>query len=207
MRLNLFAGYLLVALIICAFLGSTAIAIKKKPESTDTPDTVGMVDTENIIESLAVAWPPEDKWYSESVHYGESTEMELFYPKGQSSDGWQEMATIEIVHGQPRKANLPGTARMTYLGTRRGCPNATWDILKQGENERDQRFIIYEIICPEFTSGEPPQIQYWKLIAGKTNLFNLQYSYRGTEIPAKRRVQILDVLDQAYIKVEKKETP
>lgn len=174
----------------------------KKPVSTDTTE---VTETQNIQETLVVEWPAEGKWQLRDSHMAGSSVMEIYFPGEEDKDNWEEMATIEIVYGKT-KVNLPGMARMTFLGTRKGSPDATWEILEKGymDDTKKSAYIIYEIICPDFLTGEPPQVQLWKLIAGRTALFNVQYSYRGDKIPADKKEEMVNVLKNATLKVEEK---
>ena len=186
----------LSVLIICVpgFAGS-------KPESTDST----MAKEPKIEESLVIEWPEDGNWYLDQSYAPGPSTIQVYFPEGKGGDAWQEMATIETVYGKTG-VNLPGMARMTFLGTQKGSPDATWEILEKGylDETRKTAFIIYEIICPEFLSGEPPQIQYWKLIGGRTALFNVQYSYRGKDIPKEKKEVILEALKKAHLKIEEK---
>jgi len=186
----------LSVLIVCVpgFAGS-------KPESTDSTEA----EEAEITESLVIEWPEDGKWYLDQSYTSGASTMDVYFPEGKGGDAWQEMATIETVYGKIG-VNLAGMARMTFLGTQKGSPDATWEILEKGYLDKSSKtaFIIYEIICPDFLSGEPPQIQYWKLISGKTALFTVQYSYRGTDIPEDTKEAILNSLEEACLKVEEK---
>lgn len=186
--------FILTVLFLCApvFAGS-------KPESDDSTKA----EVPAIKETLVIDWPEDENWYLDNSYTGGQSTIEVYFPEGKGGDAWQEMATIETVYGNT-KVNLPGMARMTFLGTQKGCPDATWEILDKGYLDEDNKsaYILYEIICPEFLSGEPPQIQYWKLVVGETALFNVQYSYRGEKIPKEKKEVILETLKNGHLKVE-----
>lgn len=163
----------------------------------------------DIKETQIIEWPDGAGWHLANTYASGASTYSLYYPKDQGDDNWQEMVTLEIVQGRGKTGmNLPGLARMTYLGTRKGSPNATWDIIEKGySNEaKEYPFIIYEIDCPDFLSKEPAQVQLWKLTDGKTALFNLQYSYRGKEMPPEKKEEIMNVLKTSYIKAEPADT-
>jgi hypothetical protein len=203
MRNYAIAKTILIGILMALIVSPVTYSAEKKEEPSQPTDSTSAVAPSQIIETLIVDWPKKDKW-TKGLDFSEgANHTELYYPEGQSASGWKEMASVETVIGKTN-VNIPGMARMTFLGTERGSPNATWDILKKGRNERNRHFIIYEIICPDFLSEEPPQIQLWKMVVGKTALFTLQYGYRGKEMPDERRKQILEMLDKAYIAVEEK---
>jgi len=185
------------------FLLAAGTGATSKTDSKTTPDSSAVQDTLGSKETLDVKWPEKDTWQPEYAYQGKKSQTQLYFLEGQSSAEWKEMASIEIVYGKTN-TNVPGMARLTYLGTKKGCPDATWEIIQKGMNDLGQPFIIYEIDCPKFLNNEPSQVQLWKLIIGKTALFNLQYSYRGEKMPPERRQEILQMLNTAYIKVEKK---
>jgi hypothetical protein len=174
---------------------------KSKPATEDT--TAQQVP--DITETQIIQWPEGSDWQLSNTYTSGASEYSLYYPKGQGDQNWEEMVTLEVVHGKNSRTNLPGMARMTYLGTRKGSPNATWDILEKGYSGEAKEYphIIYEIDCPDFLSKEPAQVQLWKLTDGKTSLFNLQYSYRGKEMPADKKEEIMTMLKKSYIKAEK----
>jgi hypothetical protein len=202
MRRKALVHQFLIGLLALLITGPAAYAGDKPEEATATPDPEETAETLQITESMVIDWPEGENWISDYVYTAKSSKMEIFYPAGQTGGDWNEMITVEALY--ENKKNIAGIARQIYLGTVRGSPNATWDILKKGANEQERPFIIFEIICPDFLSGEPPQVQLWKLIIGETGLFTLQYSYRGKEFPAKRKDQMFEVFDKAFIEVEKK---
>jgi hypothetical protein len=187
----------LLSLIVMGFAVWPASA-KDKPPSSDTAKAAAPVP---VKEDLVVAWPAGEKWVIEQGVPKATGRVDLYYPEGQSSMQWTEMMIVEITPGQKR-VNVPGMARMVYLGTKRGSPNATWDILTKGNNKDNLPLIVFEIKCPDFITGDPPQVQLWKMINGQTGLFTLQYSYKGENFPAERRDQILKVLEKSEIKAE-----
>jgi len=201
MRIISIAQTLLLVLLMALIVSPKAYSTEKT-ESADKPDSTAVPT--DIVETMVVNWPEKDNWTPGYFHRGEESQTQMYFPEGQSHEGWKEMASIETIPGMTH-ANIPGLARMTYLGTKKASPNATWDIIKKGNTERGNPFILYEIVCPDFITKEPPQVQLWKITIGKTGLFNLQYSYKGDDMPAERKEQMLKVLEEAYIKAEKKE--
>lgn len=160
----------------------------------------------DITETQVIEWPDGSDWQLADTYASGTSEFSLYYPKGQGEKNWEEMVTLEIVHDTKKAGlNLPGLARMTFLGTRKGSPNATWDILEKGYSDEAKEYphIIYEIDCPDFLSGEPAQVQLWKLTDAKTALFNLQYSYRGEKMPENKKEEIMTMLKKSHIKTEK----
>jgi len=199
MRIKATAQHLLIGILMIFLISPAVYAADKKEDASNN----AKVDPPKITETWVVGFPEKDKWTSDYVHTGTSSRMELFFPEGQSTDNWTEMVTIETAYG--KKGSVAGEARLTYLGTVKGSPNATWDILTKGKMAGSGRqFIIYEIICPDFLSGEQPQVQIWKMIGGRTGLFVLQYSYRGKELPEKRKKEILEFFEKADLKTEPK---
>jgi len=191
---------ILVSFLVIVFPASFSVAADKKV-TPDEQSASRAEETPQIIESLVFEWPDDEKWVEDYHYQGEGTEMQLYFPKGQSSGNWEEMLTQETVYGKSQF--VVGLARQIYLGTVKGSPDATWDIISKGKTDNNHQFVIFEIICPDFLSGEPPQVQLWKLIRGKTAMFNLQYSYRDKEMPDNRREKILEMLEETYIKAEK----
>ena len=162
----------------------------------------------DITETQIIEWPDGAGWHLANSYVAGSSDYSLYFPKDQGEENWREMVILEVVHGKGNvKTNLPGLARMTYLGTRKGSPNATWEILEKGYSDEAKEYphIIYEIDCPDFLSKEPAQVQIWKLTDGKTALFNLQYSYRGKEMPPDKKEEIMTMLKKSHIKAEKNE--
>lgn len=188
----------LIILILAFMVSSTAWAIPKPaPE-----DTTEQIDISKIIEKIDLEWPKDAGWASGWVHKGEhGGYMELFFPEGQSRNGWKEMITIEKVAGK-RKPNLPGAARIIFKGTVQSCPDATWKILEKGTEDPAHNHILFEIRCPKFIADQPPEIQIWKLIVGRTGMFILQYSYRGEEMPQKTKEVMKKVFDSTKIITE-----
>jgi len=202
MKRDIMAQILATTFIICLLLAPVGFAGKKEAPPDQTPDTA-TVD-ENAIETLMVDWPEKDGWISEFVHNSETSRIEYLYPEGQSSQGWNEMASTELVYNKVI-SSLPGEARITLLGTQRGCPEATWEIYSKGHNDHNQAHVVYEIICPEFLNKEPAQVQLWAMLYGKEGLYAIQYTFRGLDMPEKRKEQIVDILMNAWLKIEKAE--
>lgn len=172
-------------------LSSSSLAIgaprKKPPEKVD------------FTESVKMDWPADGKWFLENTHTGNSTIMELYYPKGESSKLWLQMGTIEESIGRI-ETNVAGRARLIFLGTAQGSPEATWDIITMViDEELKYKWVLFEIICPEFINGEGPQVQLWKIMGGKTGTFIVQYSYKGKEMPGLLKDQMIDALMEARL--------
>jgi hypothetical protein len=196
------AHILAVIFIICLLLAPVGFAGKKEAPPDQTPETEAV--EENVTETLMIDWPEEDGWASEFVHNSDDARIEYLYPKGQSSEGWHEMASTELVYDKVI-SSLPGEARITLLGTQRGCPEATWEIFSKGKNDHGQAHVVYEIICPEFLNKEPAQVQLWAMLKGKAGLYAVQYTFRGLDMPEDRKEQIVDMLEKVWLKVEKAE--
>lgn len=200
MKRHIMTRFLISGIIICLALTPAVFATEKKAEPKQSPDS--SVIEGNFTETLMIDWPEKDGWASEFVHNSEGSTLEYFYPKGQSSTGWNEMASTELVFGKVI-SSLPGEARITLLGTQRGCPKATWEIFSKGTNDHNQSHVVYEIICPEFLNKEPAQVQLWAMLYGKKGLYAVQYTFRGSEMPEERKDQIIDMLKKVWLKVEK----
>lgn len=192
--------FVILALMIAA---PAVFATSKKDTEGSTNNDTLKVDPSKIVENLIFDWPKGEKWNAGYNVSGEKGNMQLYFPEGQSSSGWDEMVTVETSIG--KKQFVVGLARTIYLGTQRGSPNATWDIIEKGLTKRGRQFVIFEIDCPDFLSGEPPQVQLWTMIMGDTGIFTLQYSYHAKEMPEKRKTQILDMMKNAYIEAKDKE--
>lgn len=174
--------------------------------NTPAPKDTTAQQAPDITETQVIEWPEGSEWHLDNTYTSGASEYSLFYPKGQGEQNWEEMVTLEVVHGKGNvKVNLPGLARMTFLGTRKGSPNATWDILEKGYSDEAKQYphIIYEIDCPDFLSKEPAQVQLWKLTDGKTALFNLQYSFHGEKMPPDKKEEIMTMLKKSHIMAEK----
>ena len=186
--------------VILFITGTISQAGKKPAPKTDTTSETVL----QIKEKLSLEWPKEGKWASGYLNNNESGWMELFFPEGQSMSNWKEMATVEIVYKRVN-ANLAGMARSVFLGTRQGCPDAEWEIIKKNPKDAKHPYIIFEIRCNKFVNElQPAEVQLWKLIGGKTGLYNLQYSYRGETIPEKKREEIMKTLTGAHLKTDQK---
>jgi hypothetical protein len=191
---------LLIAIMALFVLYPVALAGDRPADTPKKSDTAKTADMSGAVETWVVDLPEEDKWTSNYVHTTVKSKMDIYYPEGQTPGSWNEMLTVEALYS-PKK-NIAGLARQIYLGTVQGSPDATWDILKKGMDEQDHAFIVFIINCPDFLSGEPPQVQLWKLILTSSGLFTLQYSYRGEELPPARKDHILEIFDKAYVDVE-----
>lgn len=168
----------------------------------DPGDTLPPIDISKIIERVEVEWAEDGDWSSGWLHKGEDGGyMEMFFPKGQSKDGWKEMITIEKVAGG-RRPNLPGAARIIFRGTERSCPDATWEILHKDKSDPVHQAILFEIRCPKFVADQPPEIQIWKLIVGRTGMFIVQYTYRGEEMPDESKDEMKKFFDSTKIITE-----
>jgi len=188
----------IVFLFLSIMVSTSAWAIPKP----DPGDTLPPIDISKIRELVNVEWPEDEGWASGWSHKGEQGGyMELFFPKGQSKDGWMEMITVEMVFGE-RKPNLPGAARIIFKGTVQSCPDAEWKILERYKDDPVHQAILFEITCPKFLTDQPPEIQIWKLIVGRTGMFIVQYSYRGEEIPKERKEVLKKLFDSTEIITE-----
>ena len=175
-----------------------------KEEPKKPTDSSGISQDKPIKEKIVVEWPKSGNWVAGDVITG-PPRTEVFYPKGQSAADWSEMGTIEY-DVQYKASDLGGRARLLFLGTQKGSPNAKWNILTRGfkdEEKKDYQFIFFRIDCPDFTSGEPAQVQFWLLMRGKTGLFTVQYSYKGKEIPEANGNAISQTLKDTHIEIEK----
>ncbi len=186
---------------LALLIASPAVFATSKPDSDS--DTTKRVDPSKIVETLKFDWPKDDKWIADYHYTGDRRSMQLYFPEGQTSGGWDEMVTVETAFG--KRQFVVGLARTIYLGTQKGSPNATWDIIIKGKTERNRQFVIFEIICPDFLTGERPQVQLWKLIMGRTGTFTLQYSYHAKEMAEERKAEIVTMMEGAYLEAKDKE--
>jgi len=185
---------LFLSVLILVFLSSLSSAV---PRASKEP--VDTTDYSNITEDLLFNLPEEENFKLGFKHEDSVRWVNIYYPKGQTSYKWQEMIWHEYLNQKTQNINLAGTARKRYLEARKACPDATWDILKKSGKDDDYPYIIFEIKCPKYVVNEPPDIQVWKLIGGKTGLFVVEWSYRGDEIPEDRKSEILDYLDETTL--------
>ncbi|MEE9442551.1 MAG: hypothetical protein V3V99_07775 [candidate division Zixibacteria bacterium] len=196
MKIKTTLGVLFTLTVFAILLSGIALADKKQTKQ----------DPEQISEStemLNMNWPEGGQWHSGlKKTYGLSM-IEFFYPKDQSQSNWTEMGSTEI---NPITKEVPiiSTARSIFLGTQKASPEATWDILERGTSENGNKYVLFEIICPEFRTKEDPQIQYWKLIDGKLKSYTVQYSFKGTTIPEDKKKEILDAIKKSKLITAKK---
>ncbi len=149
-------------------------------------------------EVMEMEWPAIDKWKSDNLHQNGQNSIEFFYPEGQSSQSWREMGTIEI-NAIDKTVSLTGKARSIFLGTQQASPHAEWKILYKGNSENGYRYIVFQITCPDFLSGEQPQLQYWKMIQGDQKLFTIQYTYKDEVMPEDKQLRVLEAIDGAHV--------
>lgn len=192
--------FVLIFLLMAMLIWPAVMATEKKEESPRP--TGSLEDLSRIREFVIAEWPKEDKFQSGFVHTDSVRHVEIFYPKGQSTYNWKEMGWVEYFKTGTQAVNLVKTARSKYLDARHGCPDATWDIIEKPSPKQKYQYIIFQITCPDYLADEPGDVQLWKIISGKTGVFVVQYSYRGEEMPKKKRKQILKVLGEAHIVTE-----
>ncbi|MCK5125231.1 MAG: hypothetical protein KAR42_03155 [candidate division Zixibacteria bacterium] len=189
----------LLILIAFLFVTDTVLADKQGAMKRRKAAQVDKYD-----EILKMEWPAKAKWASSGIHNSGNNTIEFFYPQGQSSSSWTEMGSIEI-KPLTKTVNLTGLGRMIFLGTKESSPGTEWKILYKGKDDNDFSYIVFEIICPDFISGEKPQTQYWKMIHGFQFLFTVQYSYKDIDVPDEFQLPILEAINNASVKlVEKK---
>ncbi len=198
MNTKIMARQLLILTLALLLIAPTVFATEKKMEEAK-PDSAAAAP--KISESMVIDWPKEDQWTPDYLYTGKTSRIQLYFPKGQSSSGWNEMFSVETDYG--KNGYVVGFAREVYLGTVKGSSNATWNIIEKGNSKHGYPYCLFEVDCPDFLSGEKPQVQLWKMTLGKTGLLTVQYSYRGKEMPEKRKTQILDVLKNAYLQENK----
>ncbi len=187
---------ILLSIMVLALLVSISSATSKKDDKP--ADTAAIPD---IKETVKVSWPEEDDFIL-SFHQDDSLHwVRLYYPRGQTNYKWQERGWVEYLQRRTGHVNLAGTAREKFLDARQLCPDATWDIISKSGREAKYPYIIFEIKCPAYNAKEPPDIQVWKMISGKTGIFVVEWTYRGEEIPKDRKEQILEVLNDAEIEI------
>ena len=175
-----------------------------KADSIKTIDSTATHPKSPIKEKIFVNWPKSGNWVAGEVVPG-PPRVDIFYPKGQSANNWTEMGTVEYDPNW-KKTDLGGMARIIFLGTQKGSPHAKWNILAKGykdEQTKSYPFTFFRIDCPDFASGESAQVQFWLLLVGKSGLFTVQYSFKGSEIPEKKGNDILETMQNAHIEVVK----
>lgn len=156
-------------------------------------------------EVFKMTWPEVDKWQKENVHTNATgRSIEFYYPENQNNKSWREMATIEI-EPLSQNASLSGRARTIYMGTQQASPHAEWKILYKGQDEQGYNYIVFQITCPDFLSGDEPQLQYWKMVHGDQHLFTIQYTYKDEVMPEDKQLRILEAINGAHIELVEKE--
>lgn len=199
MRPSLILKVTLISLFIGILLGGHVMADKKTAMRRRKAAKVDKYD-----EVLKMTWPEADKWKLDNTHANNARIIEFYYPDGQNSNSWREMGTIEI-EPLSQNANLSGIARTIFLGTQQASPHAEWKILYKGQDDKGYNYIVFQITCPDFLSGEQPQLQYWKMIHGDQNLFTIQYTYKNETMPDEKQLTILEAIDNAHIELVEKE--
>lgn len=196
MKIKSIFGIVTTLIVFAILFNSIAIAAKKN-------DDQGQKDISKSTETLDMNWPKNGQWKSGMKQTFGQTTIEFFYPKDQSKNNWSESGSIEI---RPTSKEVPivSTARNVFLGTQKASPKATWDILEQGKFEDGNKYIIIEIICPEYRTKDEPQIQYWKVIEGRVMTYFIQYSHKGTTISDEKKVEILGAIKNAKLIKAKK---
>ncbi len=194
-----------LVLILTIFLAALSFtAVLGKGPDTQPADSAAKEQPFTGSEKAIVNWPKAGNWIAGDVIPG-PPRIEVFYPKGQSATNWTEMGTVEF-DSKNKHIDLFGLARTIFLGTQKGSPNAKWNVLTDGfkdEKNKAYPFIFFRIDCPDFLSGEPGQIQFWLLIQGKSGIFTVQYSYKGTVLPQGKGNEILQIMKDAQIEQEK----
>ncbi len=176
------------------------VGIAGAAPKTEDKTTTGKVEAAKpqVKETVVMEWPKDGKWTSGFKTGNDKGQTELFFPQGSSTGGWTEMGSIEAVPGKPI-ADLTGMARVILMGTQQGCPDARLEILEKKTDLKEYPWIIFEIRCPKFLAEQPPEIQFWRIISGKSGLLTVQYSYRGEQIPEDKRIQILTAIKGARV--------
>lgn len=192
MKLCMVSKLSLLLPLLLAFVMFSALAAIPKPDSAKA-------DAPLVKEKMVIPWPSGEVWSGGQVTQKPPTE--LFFPKGQSGSNWTEMVSTEF-HAGRMNVNLPGQARLNFLGTQKASPNATWEIIGKGwkdEVNSEYPYIGIEIKCPDFLTKEPPQYQIWQFIQGHSGFFIVQYSYRGESMPDTRKDAIVAMFSKVRI--------
>jgi len=196
MNKALYGKFLIIGIILC--LGLAGIVPAAEKTNTTEEQIISPVDFTEIIN---IDWPVNPEWKVGFSSENEKGKTQLFYPDGQSSGNWEEMITVEQVYG-PVKTPLTGIARTIMLGTKQACPDVKYEIIDKKLADVDVPSILFSLQCPQYTVEQPPETQFWRMFAGQTALFSVQYSYRGDSMPKDRKEEILDFIKS--ITVEKK---
>lgn len=152
----------------------------------------------SVKESIVIDWPAGVKWISDYISSRPQGRTEIFYPEGQSKTNWTEMVSTEEAYGK-LPMDLTEVARIILMGTKQGCPDAVMEILEKKPTGPGYPTITFTVTCANFTSKQPAEVQIWKMFAGKTGLYSVQYTYRGEKLPDDKRIQALSILQRSRL--------
>jgi hypothetical protein len=203
MKLNGKIGMAMTFAILLMFMVGM-VATEDKPAKQPPASQNQTPQTPVVKESIVIDWPAGVKWVSDFVSSRDKGRTELFYPEGQSKTNWSEMVTTEEAYGK-LPGDLMGVARTILMGTKQGCPDAAMEIIEKKLTGPGDPTIIFVITCPKFTSGQPAEIQLWKMFAGKTGLYSVQYTYRGEKLPDDKRIQGMTILVRSKLVMAEEE--
>lgn len=199
-------GNVATAMIFLAALMLTAGAAigENKPASQPPASQSQTPPAPTVKESIVIDWPEGVKWVSDFVSSRGKGRTELFYPEGQSKTNWTEMVSTEATYGKI-PGDLMEIARVILMGTKQGCPDAAMEIIEKKPTGPGYPSITFVITCPKFTANQPPEIQLWKMFAGKTGLYTVQYTYRGEKLPDDKRIQGMTILTRSRLVMPEEE--
>lgn len=189
---------LTMALVMALMLMVGVAASEDKPVQQPAAPQGQTPQMSAVKESIVINWPADVKWISDYVSSRDKGRTELFYPEGQSKMNWTEMVSTEEAYGK-LPMDLTEVARVILMGTQQGCPDAAMEIIEKKPTGPGYPTITFVITCAKFTAKQPPEVQIWKMFAGKTGLYSVQYTYRGEKMPDDKRVQALTILQRSRL--------
>lgn len=189
-----------VAAMAILFMMVGMAAAGQKPAAKPATEKNQAPQTPIVKETITINWPTEVKWFSDYVSTREKGRTELFYPEGQSKTNWTEMVSTEATYS--KVPDLTEMARIILMGTKQGCPDAVMEILEKSPAGAGSPTLIFELRCPTFLAKQPAEVQLWKLFAGQSGLYTLQYTWRGETLPAEKRTEALTLLKKSKLVVE-----
>ncbi len=115
--------------------------------------------------------------------------------EGDDIENWKELFTIEEFRRQDHRVSPEALLRDTQLVREKKCPGATkWNVISQ-----DDKSILYEWQARPCL-GWPDQHEIARIIYGKHNVFQLRYTVKMYQMPAKRRAEMIKRLSEASCK-------
>lgn len=107
---------------------------------------------------------------------GQLSMME-FIPKGESTENWSAMVTVQVMHGI-KDGDGEAFARNLAKLWQGGCEGSSARQLQHGEVNR-YAFVLWHYVCPLNVQSGKPETMWLKAISGADALYVVQYAYRA----------------------------